>query len=106
MYVRVKETAKEYSYKSIVYAIIGTGGYRSYIVLDSLLNSFVLVSYISEETKDYMNPQIQVINADEIDFITVEKTYLLKLNNFLKEKKLRKLIVSWVINKSLIIMNF
>lgn len=91
MYVRVKETAKEYSYKSIVYAIIGTGGYRSYIVLDSILNSFVLVSYISEETKDYMNPQIQVINADEIDFITVEKTYLLKLNNFLKERKIKKI---------------
>lgn len=91
MYVRVKEDLKDYSYKSLVYAMLEIEGDRNYIVIDPNVKSFVLVSYISRCTDDYINPQIQVINSKEHGFVVREKTFLLKLKKYLQDRSIHKI---------------
>ncbi|MGN0486410.1 MAG: hypothetical protein ACI4GB_04185 [Acutalibacteraceae bacterium] len=86
MFVRVLDQNSGY-YRSMVYAMLGTGWFLRYIVINPHSNSFVLVDYLDKHT-DPAKPLVEVIQSDYTEFKKYSGSALLKYKYFCKEKNI------------------
>lgn len=84
MYVRVLDNNSGY-YRSMVYAMIGTGWFLRYIVINPNSNSFVLVDYLDKRT-DPAKPLVEVIQPDCTEFKKYSGSALLKYKYYCRGK--------------------
>ena len=84
MFVRVYDKLEKGYYKSMVYGLINTGYYEQAILFNPYMNSFELVDYLDKETKG-LYPLYEHINSNTKEWVTYEKTFLLKLKKYCKE---------------------
>ena len=86
MFVRVYDKAHKRYFKSVVYALLGTGYYEQAVVFDSENNRFVLTEYFDKDSDD-LQPQYERINcADMENWVTRENAFLLKLKKYCRER--------------------
>ncbi len=96
MFVRVFDKEKNAFFKSMVYAIIGTGWFEQHIVLNPHTNTFDLVEYLDKNTEP-AKPFIEIIQNDTADFVACTSNQmqqydqLFEANNYQKpyEKQLK-----------------
>lgn len=81
MFVRVYDKLKREYYKSMVYGLINTGYYEQAITYNPFSGCFELVDYFDKGRKN-LSPAYQHINSNRDEWITVEKTSLLKLKKY------------------------
>ena len=84
MYVRVYDKQKMKHYKSMVYGIVNVGFYEQAIIVNPYSECFELVEYLDKDTKECI-PLYQRINSNCDEWITYEKTFLLKLKKYCKD---------------------
>lgn len=85
MYVRAYDKLEKRYYKSIVYGIINTGYYEQAILFNPFMKCYELIEYFDKD-KEVLNPMNECINSNTGEWISYERTYLLKLKKFLKER--------------------
>lgn len=84
MYVRVLDNNSGY-YRSMVYAVLGTGWFLRYIVINNNSNSFVLVDNLDKRT-DPAEPLVEIIQPDCTEFKKYSGSALLKYKYYCREK--------------------
>lgn len=84
MFVRVYDKSNNRYYKSMVYALINSGYYEKAILFNPYKGSFELVDYLDKESKE-LSPLYECINSNNNEWVSYERTFLLKLKKYFKE---------------------
>lgn len=88
MFVRVFNKDKNIYYKSIVYATIGIGWFLQYIVLNPKTKAFELIDYLDKSVSP-AKPLVEIIQADNSEFVIQEGDKILKYKHFCKTNGLK-----------------
>ncbi len=83
MFVRVYDKEKNRYYRSIVYAVLGTGVFQKMMVLEPNASQFRLIDVFDRTDKHDYKRLCMTINADTSGFATREKAYVLKIKKHL-----------------------
>jgi len=83
MLVRVYDKEKNRYYRSIVYAVLGTGVFEKMIVLEPNESEFRLIDVFDKTDKHNYKRLCMTINPDTSSFATREKAYILKIKKHL-----------------------
>ena len=83
MFVRVFDKEKNIYYKSMVYAMVGTGWFLQYIVLNPHTQKFELVDYLDKQYEP-ARPLVEIIQPNHEGFIIYEGSQILKYKHFCK----------------------
>ncbi|MDU6986457.1 MAG: hypothetical protein E6371_18825 [Terrisporobacter othiniensis] len=84
MFVRVYDKLEKRYYKSMVYGLINSGYYEQAILFNPYINKFELVEYIDKDTQE-LDTLYECINSNTSEWITYERTFLLKLKKYCKD---------------------
>lgn len=84
MFARVYDKKSDKYYKSIVYGTINIGYDEKSIFFNPFTESFELVDYFDKNEKD-LKPLYEIINSSKENWVSYEKSYLLKFKYYCKE---------------------
>ena len=84
MFVRVYDKPENRYYKSIVYGLFNVGYYEQAIVFNPFTQCFEMIDYFDKTSKK-PEPLYEYINSNSDEWISYEKTFLLKFKYYCKE---------------------
>lgn len=84
MFARAYDKLEKRYYKSMVYGLINSGYYEQAILFNPYISKFELVEYFDKDIPE-LNTLYECINSNTSEWITYEKTFLLKLKKYCKD---------------------
>ena len=84
MFVRVYDKENNRYYKSMVYAVLGTGVFEKMIVIEPREAAFVMIDVSDKKDRLTYRLLCETINPRKDGFVTREKSYMLKIKKCLK----------------------